>query len=179
LQNDIVLLSNLEAFTHPQFFYDNNCKCSRFNSNFLWLDLYDTLYTPVSSGAMPANFDVGHAVTITAKQDDFFRIKFFAIAPNDNDQHLDGKEFWVKKGTLGTWVANLNDSTGEYDPVPLYKDPSETSEINVKLDSVEETVVLILDICKNWMYVETISKERKKRGWLNPKMQFGNPYGSF
>lgn len=184
-QDNFIPISNLVAFTHPQFFFSKDCECSRFNSEFLLFEIYkspnDSTFPYMKADAnilsiLPPNYDSGYGVIITGKDDDFFRIEFKDIDPicPECTIHL----YYVKKGTLGTWIANINDSTGEYNPVPLYEDPATDSKIITKLKP-EDSVLLILDVNEKWMLVETISKGKKKRGWLDPKMQFGNPYGAF
>ena len=55
------------------------------------------------------------------------------------------------------------------------KKPHEDSKTVAKLKTGEW--VVILDCEEKWMYVESITKGKKKRGWLNPTMQCGNPVG--
>ena len=181
VSDTLIPISNLTAFTHPKFFYSDDCECSRFNSNYLIQELY---YAPTDStvpyaqappGIIPANFDVGNAVIISAKQGDFFRINLSTIAPCDNNQEFDGKEFWIKKGTLGTWMYNYNDNLDDFDSVPLYEKPSLNSKIITQVEK-ENGVAIVLDIIGSWMLIETIKGEKKK-GWLDPRMQCGNPYG--
>ena len=180
--DSLVPVPNLTAFTHPKFFYSNDCKCGMFNPDFFQLEIYTTPtesinlpYNPGSLWIIPPNFEVGYSVIITGKQGDFFRIKF-----NEEKHPLcyqcNDSSYYVKKGTLGTWIYNYNDSIGDYDVVPLYEEPCVSSKIITKVKK-ENSVMVILDIEENWMLVETIAKGKKKRGWLNPKMQYGNPYG--
>jgi hypothetical protein len=134
--------------------------------------------TSLSSWIIPPNFEVGYSVVIKGKEKDFFEINFDEIENPVNSQ-CKNCTYYVKKGTLGTWVLNSNDSTREYDPVPLYKESSIHSKIVARLKPKKDVVVLILDIDGEWMYVKTMSKGRKKYGWLNPKMQFGDPRGAY
>jgi hypothetical protein len=174
--DSLVSVPNLGAFTHPKFFYSDDCDCSRFNFDFIYLTLYDTSTNFTLGSAIPPNFDVGHSVIITGKQGDFFRIKFQEGVQGDYEQYLVGKEFCVEIGTLGTWIYNYNDSIDKYDSVPLYEEPSLNSKIITRVEE-ENSVAIVLDINGSWMFVETIAKGNKKRGWLDPKMQCGNPYG--
>lgn len=174
-------VSTLTAFTHPKFFYFNDCKCGMFNPKFFQLEIYyiptdSTIpYARANPSIIPPNFEVGYSVIITGKQGDFFRIKF-----NEEKHPLcyqcNDSTYYVKKGTLGTWIYNYNDSIDDYDSVPLYEEPSVGSKIITKVKK-ENSVVIILDINGSWIFVETIAKGKKKRGWLDPKMQCGNPYG--
>ena len=173
-------IPNLAAFTHPQFFYSNNCKCCKFNFNFFQLEIYnrptDSIipYQRANHYIIPPNYEAGYSVIITGKQGDFFRIKF------NEDEHpicykCNDSSYYVKKGTLGTWIYNYNDSIDDYDFVPLYEKPCADSKIINKVKK-ENSVVIILDIEGSWMLVETI-KGKKQKGWLDPRMQCGNPYG--
>ena len=97
------------------------------------------------------------------QQSDFFKIKFndkFGDNPI-NSQCIDCSYF-VKKGTLGTWVFNFDNRTQEYVPVPFYQKPCENSKMITRLKK-DDSVVVILDIQENWMYVETITQGKKKR----------------
>lgn len=179
--DSLVSVPNLAAFTHPKFFYSNDCKCGMFNPNFFQLEVYNmptdsTIpHQPANSYIIPSSFEVGYSVIITGEQGDFFRIKF-----NDEEHPLcyqcNDSSYYVKKGTLGTWIYNYNDSIDDYDLVPLYENPCLDSKIITKVKK-ENSVVIILDIKESWMLVETIAKGKKKKGWLDPKMQCGNPYG--
>jgi hypothetical protein len=174
---------SLTAFTHPQFFYSNDCKCGMFNPNFFQLKIYyfptDSIipYTEANSNIIPPNFEVGYSVIIIGKQRDFFKIIF-----NEETHPLcyqcNDSTYYVKKGTLGTWIYNYNDSIDDYAPVPLYEKPSLDSKIITRVKK-ENSVAIVLDIDGNWMFIETIAKGKKKRGWLDPKMQCGNPYGLY
>ncbi|MDR0790656.1 MAG: hypothetical protein LBO06_07655 [Bacteroidales bacterium] len=170
----ITLVPNLEAFTHPEFFYSTDCKCGMFNSDFFQLEIYNTPYMPANSTIIPPNFEVGYSVIITGKQDDFFRIKFNE-EENPVYSQCEDCDYYVKKGTLGTWIYNINDTNGEYEAIPIYKEPNTNSKVVANLKK-ENSVVIILDVQGEWMFVETITGKRK-RGWLNPKMQCGDPYG--
>lgn len=153
-QDGFVPIENLEAFTHPQFFYSDNCKWSNFNTNYLFLTLYNipshssAPYSEANMNIIPANFDVGNAVKIIGKQDAFFKIIIQEGAPCDNNEDLVGREFWVKKGTLGTWIGNFNTENGEYEDTPLYKDKTTNSKIIFKLKP-KDSVVIILDVQDN------------------------------
>jgi hypothetical protein len=182
-EDDFILISNLKAFTHSQFFF-SDCKCSRFNSEYLWFDIYiiptDSTFPYMRAdefkiGILPFDFDVGYEVIITGKKDSFFRIEFNGEDPYCSrcKSHI----YYVKKGTLGTWVSNYNDSTGEYDLVPLYRESTTHSKIIAQLKP-NNSAVIILEVNGEWMLVETISHRKKKRGWLDPKMQFGSPFGT-
>lgn len=170
----LIILPKLKAFTHPEFFYSDDCYCSDFNFDFIYLDLYDSLTHFVQETVIPPNFDVGHPVMIIGKQGDFFKIIIEEGAPPYYEQQVVGKEFFVKKGTLGTIIYNYNDSIDPV-PVPLYEKPSSNSAI-IQIEEING-VAIILDIQGDWMFIETIGKGKKKRGWLDPKMQCGNPYG--
>lgn len=161
------------AFTHPKFFYSEQCECSRFDFDYIYLSLYDTNAKPISRMIIPANFDVGHQVTIIEKKGDFFKVKFYKIAPEDYEQDLDGKMFCVERGDLGTWLYKYDEKTDSYVDVPLYENPS----YNSKIVSYVYGVAIILDINENWMYIETIGKNRGQRGWLAPINQCGCAYG--
>ncbi|WP_280764615.1 hypothetical protein [Parabacteroides sp. PFB2-10] len=131
----------------------------------------------IISSILPPDFETGYSVIITGKQGDYFRIKFNE-EENPVDSQCEDCDYYVKKGTLGTWVKNYNDATDEYMDVPLYEKPTTNAKIIVQLKQ-EDSVVIVLDVDGKWMFVETISsKKEKKRGWLDPKMQFGNPYGT-
>jgi hypothetical protein len=177
----LIPISDLNAFTHPRFFFSNDCKCSRFNSEYLWLEIYKTPtdshipYQRANPSIVPLDFDAGYSVVITGKQGDFFRIRFNEKVDTVNSQCKDCY-YYVKKGTLGTWVFNGFDSTGEYKSIPLYNDTSSNSKV-ITILKPEDSIVIILDIRDNWMFVETISKKKKKRGLLDPKMQYGDPLG--
>jgi len=181
--DSLISTPNLEAFTHTKFFFSHDCRCGMFNPNYFQLEIFNMPtdlsipYTPANSYIVPLNFEIGHAVIIIGEQSDFFKIKFndkFGDNPI-NSQCIDCSYF-VKKGTLGTWVFNFDNSTQEYVPVPFYQKPCENSKMITRLKK-DDSVVVILDIQENWMYVETITQGKKKRGWLDPKMQCGNPYG--
>jgi hypothetical protein len=180
--DSLIPLPNLTAFTHPKFFYNNGCKCGMFNPNFFQLEIYNkpteiTIpYERANSCIIPPSFEVGHSVIITGKQGDFFRIKFNEEEENPVNSQCKGCTYYVKKGTLGTWVYNYNYGTDEFEPVPLYKEPCKNSKITTMLKG-KDSVVIILDIQGDWMFVETFTKGKKKSGWLDPKMQCGNPYG--
>lgn len=166
----------LYAFTHPKFFYSSQCECSRFNFDYVYLFLYDTNARYGIRTIIPANFDVGHEVIIVGKVGEYFRIKFRAIAPGDYEQDLDGKEFCVAKGDLGTWLYNYEKKTGRNIDIPLYETASYDSKIISFVDS-KNNVAIILDVKDNWMFVETIGENGGKKGWLSPANQCGNPYG--
>ena len=179
--DSLTSVPNLAAFTHPKFF-TNDCKCGMFNPVFFQLEVYkrpiESTVLPYNSGSswiVPPNFEVGYSVIITGKQDDFFRIKFNEVE-HPLCYQCNDSSYYVRRGTLGTWVYNYNDSIDDFDSVPLYEEPSLNSKIITQLKG-KDSVVIILDIEGSWMFVETIAKGKKKRGWLDPKMQCGNPYG--
>jgi hypothetical protein len=177
--DSLVSIPNLNAFSHPEFFYSWKCDCCRYDFDLVYMQLYDTSTNFTVGSALPPNFDVGYPVTIIAKQGVFFRIIFEEGIPQECEQHLVGKEYCVKKGTLGTWLSNYNNNgIYSYDPVPLYESPSLNSNI---VTQVEPGVAIILDIEGDWMFIEIIGKgnNKGKRGWLDPKMQCGNPYGFY
>ena len=134
-----VSVPNLTAFTHLKFFY-NDCKCGMFNPTYFQLEIYKTPteftnipYNSGSSWIIPPNFEVGYSVIITGKQGDFFRIKF------DEEEHplcyqCNDSSYYVKKGTLGTWVYNYNDSIDDFVSVPLYEKPCVNSKIITKIN---------------------------------------------
>ena len=75
---------------------------------------------------------------------------------------------------MGSWVFRFNFDTYDFDDeVPLYNKPMKIQKQSHKLKTGEW--VVILDCEGKWMYVESITKGKKKRGWLNPTMQCGNP----
>jgi len=179
--DSIVSAPNLIAFTHPRFFFSNECKCGMFNPQYFQLEVYsiptDSVIPYHKSNAfiIPPSFEAGYSVAITGKQGDFFRIKF-----NDEVHPLchqcNDSIYYVKKGMLGTWIFNYDNRKDDYESVPLYEEPSEDSMIIARVDQ-SINVVVIWDIKGSWMLVETIAKGRKKKGWLDPKMQYGDPYG--
>ena len=179
----LVPVPKLEAFTHPQFFFYGDC--GMFNPDYFQLKIYNMPtesnipYGRANSYIIPPNYEAGYPVTITGTQGDFFSIKFgedfgysHPICYNCADT-----TYYVKKGTLGTWVDNFDGEN--YLDVPLYEKSDTSSKVITKLKSEDDVVVLILDISENWMYVETFSDKEKRRGWLDPKMQFGDPHGAF
>ncbi len=169
----------LYAFTHPKFFYSMRCECSRFDFDYIYLSLYDTNAQYETRTIIPANFDVGHSVTIVGKRENFFKIKFCeGIAKGDYEQDLVGKEFCVLKGELGIWLYNYSENLHSYTEVPLYDKPSPHSKI-LSLVDVESSVAIILDVSDNWMFIETIGKKGGTRGWLSPANQCGSPYGLY
>lgn len=169
----LVPIYNLNAFTHPKFLFSSECECSRYDFEYFHHYYFDSLIDTIdfhkSKPLMPPNLDVGHDVSILAKQGSYFKVKLLSGAPNDYCQDLVGNEFWIKKGELGTWIYNFNDS------IPLYEKPSLNSKIITKVEP-SNSVAVILDIVGDWMLVETIGKQKEK-GWLCPKNQCGNPYG--
>lgn len=167
----------LRAFTHPRFFYSEQCECSVFNFDYIYLSLYDTAAKHVEKTVIPANFDGGHEVSIIAKKGNYFKIRMEEGAPKDCEQNLEGKEFCVEKGTLGIWLYNYDQNAECYQEVPLYEAPSCNSKVAVTVGIAEGSVGVVLDIDKNWMYIEVIGKNGGKRGWLSPANQCGNPYG--
>jgi uncharacterized protein YgiM (DUF1202 family) len=57
----------------------------------------------------------------------------------------------------------------------LYQGPTKKSSKAGVLD--KEQTVMILDACKDWVYVKGENNNGKEvRGWLEPDMQCGNPY---
>jgi len=180
--DSLISVPDLKAFTHTEFFFSKDCKCGMFNPEFFQLEVYNAPnklsnhpYNPGNTWIIPSNFEVGHSVIITGIHGDFFRIKF------KEDEHpicynCQDSVYYVKKGTLGTWIYNYNKNIEDFDLIPLYEKPDKDSKIITKIKK-ENSVAIILDIKENWMLIETISKKRKKRGWLDPSMQCGNPYG--
>ena len=133
----------LYAFTHPKFFYSMQCECSRFDFDHIYLSLYDTNAQFQIRTIIPANFDVGHMVTIIGKRGDFFKIKFCEkIAPEDYEQDLEGKEFCVQMGEIGIWLYNFSDELHSYIKVPLFEEPSPDSKI-LSLVDIESSVAII------------------------------------
>ena len=176
--DSLINVPNLEAFTHADFLFSEECDCSRYNFDYIYLPLYSepTDSLPTYS-VIPANFDVGHRITIIGKQGDFFKIIIEEGTPHDFEQQLVGKELFVKKGSLATWLIRYNGNTHDYISVPLYAEPSLNSKI-IEQVAPENSIARILDIKDGWMYVEPIIKgAEKQRGWLDPKSQLGNPYG--
>ncbi len=169
-------VSNLKAFTHPLFFYSNDCECGMFNRDFFQLELFDSISPAKKTNChiIPPSFETGYSIIIIGKQGDFFKIKF------NEEKHpvcYECKDniYYVKKGNLGTWIYNFNDSVSEFDSIPLYEKPSLTSNIITKVEP-SNSVAVILDIILDWMLVETIGK-RQVKGWLCPQNQCGDPYG--
>ncbi|HNY62253.1 MAG TPA: hypothetical protein PLH70_05005 [Bacteroidales bacterium] len=159
-------IPNIKATTHIKFFV-HDCKCGMFNPKFFHLEVNTTANEPHNRTywICPPDFEQGHAVIITGKQGDFFRIKFTDEVNPVCGEFCEDSSFFVKKGTLGTWVYNYDYDTRIYNVVPLYKKPHADSKIVAKL--TDEGAVVILDCEGSWIYVETITKGRKKRGWLN------------
>jgi hypothetical protein len=183
--NSQASIPKLEAFTHPQFFFYNDCDCGMFNPNYFQLEIYRK---PTESKIqnvrtypsliIPPSYEVGYSVIITGTHGDFFSIKFNEDLGFDHPicYNCADTTYYVKKGTLGTWVQNFDGKN--FLDVPLYEKPNTGAKVITKLKSEDDVVVLIMDISGNWMYVETFSDKEKKRGWLDPKMQFGDPYGA-
>lgn len=181
--DSLVPIPNLAAFTHPRFFHTNDCNCGMFNPSYFQLEIYrapnEATNLPYNRGSLwivPPNFEAGYSVIVTGKQGSFFRIKF------NEEEHpvcyqCNDSIYYVKKGTLGTWIYNNNKKIDNNDILPLYENPNTNSRIVAKVKQ-DHGVVVIIDIDGDWMLVETISKRKKKRGWLDPKMQRGNPYGA-
>ncbi len=174
--DSLIDVATLNAFTHPKFFYSNDCECGMFNRDFFQLELFDSI-NPVQKTncyIIPPSFETGHSVVIIGKQGYFFKIKF------NEEKHpvcheCKDNAYFVKKGDLGTWIYNFNDSTNKYDSIPLYEKPSLNSKIITKVEP-SNSVAVILDIIWDWMLVETIGK-KKEKGWLCPQNQCGDPYG--
>ena len=181
--DSLISTPNIAAFTHPKFFYSIDCKCGMFNPNFFQLQIYNKpseVSVPYERGNLwiiPPSFEAGYSVIITGKQNDFFRIKFNE-EENLNPIYYDftDSNYYVKKGALGTWIYNYNSDTKIFESVPLYKEPCRNSKIITQIKK-EDCIVIILDTEENWVFVETITKGKKKRGWLDPKMQCGSAYG--
>jgi len=174
-QDSLVPLPDLKAFTHPKFFV-HDCKCGMFNPKYFQLEVYKKTTDPDHPDVwiIPPCFEYGHAVSIIGKQGDFFRIKFIDEEYHPICYNCSDTIYYVKKGTLGSWVFRFNFDTYDFDDeVPLYNKPHENSKTVAKLKTGEW--VVILDCEGKWMYVESITKGKKKRGWLNPTMQCGNP----
>ena len=175
--DSLINVPNLKAFTHPEFFNPVDCECNKFDFNGVYLSAYSKNedYTGRSS-IIPPNFEVGFPVTIVAENNKKFLFIIEDGVTDSFNQNVTGVEFFTDKGELGTWIYNYNDNTYTYMPVPLYAEPSVDSKI-VELVPPEHSVALILDIKDGWMLVEPITKGERIKGWLNPKMQCGNPFG--
>ncbi len=172
----LIEVPNLNAFTHPEFFYSNDCECGMFNRNFFQLEIFDSITPTLKTNCniTPPSFETGHSVVIVGKQGDYFRIKFI------EEEHpvcyeCGDSAYYVKKRDLGTWIYNFNDSSSKYDSIPLYEKPSLNSKIITNVEP-SNSVAVILDIIGDWMLVETIGK-KKEKGWLCPQNQCGNPNG--
>lgn len=103
----------------------------------------------------------GFIVRIIRENENLFLVDFEAI---------ELKNVWVKKGELGINTRNYDGQQ-----IPLFESYSTSSNIISIL--FEEQTVKVLDVCKDWAYIEGIGKSGEKvRGWLQPDMQCWDPY---
>jgi hypothetical protein len=105
--------------------------------------------------------EAGWIVEIVSSKDDYFNI---------NIKDLDLDNVWVIKSSL-----SLNTRNYDGQSIMLYQGPTKKSSKAGVLD--KEQTVMILDACKDWVYVKGENNNGKEvRGWLEPDMQCGNPY---
>lgn len=124
------------------------------------LDVYEPSGGKVLKSIGPDE-EAGWIVNIIGKQDNYFLI-------NIKDLSLDS--IFVLKGTI-----SLNTRNYDGQQIELYKLSDKHSEIVAYLNG--EQTVKILDVCKEWAYVEGKRANGKNvKGWLEPDMQCGNPY---
>ncbi len=156
-----------------------------FDPDYFQLELYNAPYNTedaamksrtMISTIVPPGFEYGYSVAITGEQGDFFRIRFIGEEEHPVCSNCNDSSYFVRKGTLGTWAYNYSNARQEYVPVPLYKEPRATAK---RAATIEGGTVVILDIADGWLFVETTGKAKKRRGWLSPQMQCGDPAGTF
>lgn len=105
--------------------------------------------------------EAGWIVEIVGVDGDYFKV---------NIDDLDLNNVWVLKKSL-----SLNTRNYDGQSIILYQDPTKKSGKVGLLD--KEQTVMILDACKDWVYIKGESINGKEvRGWLEPDMQCGNPY---
>lgn len=162
---------NLTCFTH----YQVNQK----KENLPLFNIYDKPNGKVIFN-LPLDEESGWEIEILEKRFNYFKInniwsKNFVESKGgpwanvwENDWMRRYDHVWVEKGSVGLNINNYDNQK-----VIIYNQPTSKSEIIGFIEKPQ--TVKILDVCRDWAYIEGINGNNKIYGWLEPKWQCSNP----